>query len=175
MLHPILGEVGSEMIDVALQHEPVNHVQGCAFELLDQIPPNLNLFHLRCLRPPVCFSQREITVTNEPSERDRTVVPNPTVAVLAGLLGYLLLQFLPGLRFRHSNLEPEKCRPSARNVSDPSSAINGELALPHPLSGAGRAVVRGPYLWPSYEPHAEFIIAGDAFFVAQVDRASRPT
>src|SRR6266853_505437 len=90
MLHPILGEVGSEMIDVRLQHEPVDYVQGYAFKLLDQIPPNLNLFHLCCLRPPVCFSQRKITVTNEPSERDRTVVPNPTVAVLAGLLGYLL-------------------------------------------------------------------------------------
>src|SRR5438445_12483413 len=107
MLHPILGEVGSEMIDVRLQHEPVNHVQGYAFKLLDQMPPNLKLFHLRCLRPPVCFSQRELTVTNEPSERDRTVVPNRTVVILAGLLGYLLLQFLPVRRLRHSNREPE--------------------------------------------------------------------
>jgi hypothetical protein len=53
LLHAILRHPFRQIVQMRLQHEPVNRVEGILLELCQQVLFNLDLLHLRRLRSPV--------------------------------------------------------------------------------------------------------------------------
>jgi hypothetical protein len=109
LLHLILGHSFRQIVDMRLQHEPVNRVEGGTPRTSPTGRARSGSFHLRRLRSPIPLAQWEIAVANKPSENSRTVFEDPaTREILASLFSDFHPQRFSRLGPRHPGFEVER-------------------------------------------------------------------